>query len=259
MPVTKSLHFSWYELMANDVPKALAFYRQVFGWNTADAGGPPGSYTLIKVADQAIGGALALTPDMCAAGARPGWIGYIGVPDVAAKLAELVAAGGKVLRPVQEIPGMIRFAVVADPQGAAFVLYRGLVEGVTMPVLPQAAISGVGWHELHAGHGGEAWEFYSKLFGWTKDMAVDMGAVGTYQTWAAGGAALGGMMTKMPQTPAPFWLFYVNVDSAEAAIERVKRGGGSLIHGPTQVPGGSWIANCLDPEGAIFALVSQRK
>ena len=85
-----------------------------------------------------------------------------------------------------------------------------------------------------------------------------MGEMGIYQTFATGGPAVGGIMTKMPQTPAPFWLYYFNVEAVEAAMARVKDKGGQVIHGPMQVPGGSWIAHCLDPQGAIFAMVGPK-
>lgn len=258
MPLTKPLTFGWYELMAKDVPAALAFYSKVVGhWTTKDSGMPGAGYTLIELQGKAIGGALALTDDMCAAGARPGWLGYLAVEDLDAKEKEFLAAGGRTVRPIFEIPGVIRFTIVVDPHGAVLVLFQGLTPGHTLPTFPAGTPGAVGWHELHAGNGGEAWEFYSRLFGWTKDMAVDMGPIGTYQTWKSTGDPIGGMMTKMPEAPAPFWLYYFNVDALGAALERVKAGGGQVIHGPQPVPGGSFIANCLDPEGGIFALVSR--
>jgi predicted enzyme related to lactoylglutathione lyase len=52
------------------------------------------------------------------------------------------------------------------------------------------------------------------------------------------------------------WGFYVQVDSIGGAVERVKAGGGKVVHGPVQVPGGGWIINAQDPQGAMFALVS---
>ena len=257
MQTVKPLRFSWYELMTRDVPAALDFYQKGFGWTTKDSGVP--GYRLIEVQGRAIGGALTLTDEMCSAGAKPGWLGYVGVDDLAARTAALVEGGGKVIRPRVEIPGLIEFTVVADPHGAVFVMYRGLVEGQEMVPFPPGTPGAVDWHELHAGDGAAAWSFYSRLFGWTKDMSVDMGSVGIYQTWKADAAPIGGMMTKMPQTPAPFWLYYVGVDGVSAAIERVKANGGSIIHGPSEVPGGSFIANALDPEGSIFAMVSQKK
>jgi uncharacterized protein len=86
-----------------------------------------------------------------------------------------------------------------------------------------------------------------------------MGPVGVYQTFAIHGAQAGGMMTKTPQTPAPFWLYYFNVEAADSAMARVKDGGGQIVFGPQQVPGGSWILQCLDPQGAMFAMVGPKR
>ncbi len=69
----------------------------------------------------------------------------------------------------------------------------------------------------------------------------------------------GGMMTKPPHIPVSCWNFYFNVDSIGAAIERVKAGGGKILNGPMQVPGGSWIINGQDPQGAMFSLVSNKE
>ena len=85
---------------------------------------------------------------------------------------------------------------------------------------------------------------------------MDMGAMGTYQIFAIGGVPCGGMMTKMPQIPHPFWLYYFNVDGIDAAMTRVKKAGGQILNGPMEVPGGSWIAQCIDPQGAMFAMVA---
>jgi uncharacterized protein len=61
------------------------------------------------------------------------------------------------------------------------------------------------------------------------------------------------MRRKMPQMPAPFWLYYVAVGGIDSAADRVKQAGGQVIHGPVEVPG-TWIVQCLDPQGAMFAL-----
>jgi uncharacterized protein len=106
---------------------------------------------------------------------------------------------------------------------------------------------------LHAGDGASAFAFYAGLFGWTKAEAMDMGAMGVYQLFATGDAPCGGMMTKMAQTPAPFWLYYFNVDAVDAAMARVKDGGGQVIHGPEQVPG-----RCGSPIASIRRAPSSR-
>jgi predicted enzyme related to lactoylglutathione lyase len=70
---------------------------------------------------------------------------------------------------------------------------------------------------------------------------------------------MGGMMTKMPEAPRPHWVYYINVDAIDAAIGRIASAGGKVVHGPQQVPGGSWIVNGIDPQGAIFALVAPKR
>jgi predicted enzyme related to lactoylglutathione lyase len=150
-----------------------------------------------------------------------------------------------------------RFSVVADPHGAVFILFSSAGAADGAPAAPDAP-GHVGWRELHAGDGAAAFAFYADLFGWTKDYAHDMGAMGVYQTFAIDGAQAGGIMTKMPQTPAPFWLYYFNVDAINAAKARVEAGGGRIVNGPMQVPGALWIVQCLDPQGAMFAMVGPK-
>jgi len=66
----------------------------------------------------------------------------------------------------------------------------------------------------------------------------------------------GGMMNKAPQIPVSCWTFYFNVDSIGSAVKRVESGGGKITNGPMQVPGGGWIIQGQDPQGAMFSLVS---
>jgi len=82
--------------------------------------------------------------------------------------------------------------------------------------------------------------------------------MGTYQIFSIGGAAAGGMFNKPPMVPVTFWLYYINVGDFDAAVERLKAGGGSIVNGPMEVPGGSWIVQAKDPQGAMFALVGRR-
>jgi predicted enzyme related to lactoylglutathione lyase len=64
------------------------------------------------------------------------------------------------------------------------------------------------------------------------------------------------MMDKPPHAPAA-WNFYVNVEGIDPAIQRVEKHGGKVLMGPHEVPGGSWIIQAVDPQGADFALVSR--
>jgi hypothetical protein len=82
-----------------------------------------------------------------------------------------------------------------------------------------------------------------------------MGPLGIYQIYAINGESAGGMMTKMADTPVPMWLYYVCVDDIDAAVTRAKDAGGRQLLETHEVPGGMWISQFLDPQGAMFAMV----
>ena len=82
----------------------------------------------------------------------------------------------------------------------------------------------------------KAFSFYGELFGWQKANA-DVDPMGTYQLFSAGGQTIGGMFTKPPMAPVPFWLYYFNVGDIDAAAERVKAAGGQILEGPIEGAG----------------------
>jgi len=250
--------FVWYELMTSDAKAAEAFYRDVVGWGAqpAPTAVPGVEYTLLTVGTAPAAGLMAIPPDAAAMGARPGWIGYVGVESVDAAAAKVRELGGAVYKAPTDIPGVGRFAVVADPHGAVLALFKSQTPAAGAPPAPDA-VGHAGWRELFAGDLAPAFDFYAKLFGWTKAEAIDMGPMGVYQLFAHDGVPIGGMMNKPAQAPKPYWNYYFNVDSVAAALERVKRGGGDILLAPTQVPGGSWIIQGLDPQKGMFALVSR--
>jgi len=246
-------HFVWYELMTPDVPAAAAFYSQVVGWRAEDSGMPGMTYTLFKVGEAQVAGLMATPGELQAMGVPPSWGGYVAVDDVDASEARVLAAGGKVIRPADDIPGVGRFAVVADPQGAAFSLFKP-ARNDPPPMPPANAPGTVGWHELRAVDGPAVWDFYATMFGWTKGEALPMGPLGTYQIFEIDGVPSGAVMTKEADQPAPAWRFYTRVADIHAAAEHVRQLGGTLTMGPAEVPGGSWVLNARDPQGAVFAL-----
>jgi predicted enzyme related to lactoylglutathione lyase len=250
-------NFVWYELMTSDDTAALDFYVKVVGWKSQDAGQPAMKYTLLVADEAPIAGLMALPKEACDAGAKPAWVGYIGVDDVDAYVQRIARAGGKAHVPPTDIPGIGRFAMVADPHGSAFSLFKATAP-MDQPPADANKPGLVGWHELYALDGEKAFDFYAEMFGWTKADAIDMGEMGRYQLFAAGGAPIGGMMTKPANLPMPFWNYYFQVDAIGAALERVKAGKGQVVNGPMQVPGGSWIVQSIDPQGAMFSLVSAK-
>jgi predicted enzyme related to lactoylglutathione lyase len=254
--------FIWYELMTSDLDSALDFYRAIVGWSTADepnAAAAGVRYAILSAGERGIGGAIQLTDEMTAHGARPGWLGYIGVADTDAKAKAVADAGGKILMGPADIPNVGRFALVADPGGAPFHLMTPNPRPDVPPV-PEGTPGTVGWHELYAG-GGEkaAFAFYSSQFGWETLTEMDMGPMGVYRIFGADGARLGGMMNKPEQLPTSVWGYYFHVDGIDAAAERVRANGGTVRTGPMEVPDESWIIQGSDPQGAAFSLVSRRR
>lgn len=248
--------FVWYDLMTTDVPAAEKFYGEVVGWATADSGMPGMTYTMLSAGPTQVGGIMPLPEGSAEAGGRPGWTGYVGVADVDASAAAFEKAGGSVHHAGTDIPGVGRFAVVADPQGAVLNLFKGATDAEPAPV-PPGTPGHIGWRELHAADGPSAFAFYADQFGWAKGRAMDMGEMGVYQLFTADGQDLGGMMTKMPAAPHPFWLYYFNVPGVDAAADRAKAAGAQILNGPMEVPGG-FIVQALDPQGAMFALYGPR-
>jgi predicted enzyme related to lactoylglutathione lyase len=249
--------FVWYELMAADTESAKAFYTRVAGWGTQDGSVPGMPYTIFTDGQMPVGGLMNQPEDARKMGAPPSWIGYVAVDDVDATAERIKSLGGSVHVPPTDIPNIGRFSVVADPQKAIFALFRS-PDTCAQPLPTPGAPGHIGWHELSTTDWEKAFAFYSELFGWQKADAIDMGAIGTYQLFSVGGQAVGGMYNKPPMVPAPHWLYYVNVTDIDAAIDRVKTSGGQILNGPMQVPGGSWIVQGRDPQGAMFALVGQR-
>ena len=250
--------FIWYDVMTTDCKAAESFYKGALGWSAQDSGMGDRSYTLFSAGPAMVGGLMPITDEARRQGVPPCWTGYVAVDDVDDYVSRVWSAGGKVHRGPEDIPGVGRFAVVADPHGAVFIIMKGnSAEGPPSPA--PGAPGHVGWRELQAGDGKTAFAFYSRLFGWTKADAIDMGAMGVYQTFSTGNGAVGGIMTKMPEAPAPFWLYYFNVDALDPAVVRVKRGGGSIALEPVQVPTGQWIAQCTDPQGAMFGLLAPKR
>lgn len=248
--------FGWYELMTSDTKAAGKFYSDVVGWSTRDVSGAGGmEYTTFNLGDVGIAGMLHLP-------GHTGWIGYISVEDVDAHIEKVVEAGGKLMKPATDVPGMLRFAVMADPQGAGIVLFTPN-PAMPSPQRPAPPTPGtIGWNELYTSDLDAGFDFYHKLFGWTKLSDMDMGPMGPYRIFDQGDhkpMGDGGMMTKPAHIPFSVWNFYFHVDSIGAAIERVKAGGGKVLNGPMQVPGGAWVISGQDPQGAMFSLVSDKE
>jgi predicted enzyme related to lactoylglutathione lyase len=70
---------------------------------------------------------------------------------------------------------------------------------------------------------------------------------------------IGAVMPKPEQMPAGAWTFYIGVDDIDRAYAAVTGGGGRIISGPVEIPGGDFAIDAFDPQGAAFGLVGPRK
>lgn len=252
--------FIWYELMATDADAAGRFYSAVVpGWTFGEPVPGDVDYRGIGRSDGGnAGGVLQLDDSMRTHGARPVWLGYIHVGDVDESAASIERAGGKVLMPAFDVPNVGRIAMVTDPQGAAFYVMTP-IPPVDKPEAKSDVFSPteqqrVGWNELNTSDPEAARRFYGEQFGWTSDDFMPMGEMGEYRFWKQNGVQIGAVCGLMGQSQ-PKWRYYFRVPSIGRAKEAVERGGGTVINGPHEVPGGDHIIIGVDPQGAEFALV----
>jgi predicted enzyme related to lactoylglutathione lyase len=246
--------FLWYDLLTTDPDAAVPFYKAVAGWETEVwPGATP--YTMWKTSpatESMIGGVVPLPAELQAQHVPPHWLAYIGTPNVDETIKRVHALGGRTLSPAMEMPDVGRFATLADPQGASFAVFS--------PTRPPSEerppkLGEFSWHELTTTDYAAAFTFYSDIFGWEKINEYDMGPMGIYFIYGRNGQQLGGMFNKTPEMPMPpNWLHYIRVADADAAADRTKQNGGTVINGPMDVPGGDRITQCLDPQGGMFAV-----
>ncbi len=242
----------WYELLTTDMKGAEQFYTDVVGWTVAPfEGASPEYHIWMRSGNIGVGGVMIIPEGMHF---PPHWGMYVGVPRLEEAVAEIERRGGSSLSPLIEVPKVGRMRTMKDPQGAAFSILEPATEGTPRDTEPQ--IGDASWHELYTTNADAALRFYTELFGWQATDSMDMGPMGKYHMFARGAGFGGGMMNKpeaMSQVP-PHWGFYFRVPDVHAGAGRVKAGGGQVLNGPMEVPGGDWVVNCMDPQGAAFSL-----
>lgn len=253
----------WYDLMTTNIGAACDFYRAVAGYTFKNWDGPAGMppYTMLHVGERSIGGVALLPEEAKTNGAPPHWLAYIQVEDVDAKAKDLAADGARVCQEPTDIPTVGRFAILADPQGAVFAIFQP-ASGGDMPSRPEDPQPGdMLWAELSTTDAEAGLAFYQKHFDWVDSDKMDMGPMGTYHMYKKKGDAMasGGVMNKPEMMPASAWLYYLKVPNVNEALDTVQKNGGRVVNGPTEVPGGDVVAQCMDPHGAAFAIAGKGK
>ena len=256
--------FIWYELITTEPDGAKAFYDAVVRWNIETESQFPTGYRMIGRSDGGFaGGVLPLTDEMQQHGARPTWLGYLHVEDVDASVASIEQAGGKALMPAFDIPNVGRVAMVTDPQGAPFYIMKPIPPAndphAKSDVFSVDQPQRVRWNELATSDPDAGLDFYRRQFGWGQEGDMDMGEMGKYRFIQSNGVNIGAIMRKPPQLPVSSWTYYIGVDDIDRAADAIKAGGGQVLNGPMEIPGGEFALNGLDPQGASFGLVGPRK
>lgn len=256
--------FVWYELITPDPDGAKRFYDAVVGWDIEPQPAGEMDCRMIRRSDGGnAGGVLRLSEDMARNGGKPVWLGYLTVADVDSTIAAMTAEGGQVHMPATDIPGVGRIAMVSDPFGAPFYLIRPTPPAdqpdATSDVFSVDRPQHVRWNELTSTDPSGAADFYGRHFGWRQEGSMPMGEAGDYLFVQHGGVGIGAIMPPMPAEARPQWTFYVGVDDIDRAAEAVTSGGGQVLMGPHEIPGGEYSLTGVDPQGAFFGLVGPRK
>jgi len=243
--------FVWYELTTPDIDAARKFYPPITGWGTQSF---DKDYTMWTNNGVPFAGLFRLGADQREQGIPPNWMPYVESNNVDETARLATSLGGSVVHGPEDIPNTGRCAVVQDPQGATFGIYKS--------VRPSAAWDGTpvlgrfSWHELMTTDSRQAFEFYRKLFGWDKTGEMDMGGSNMYSMYGKGGKPFGGMFTRFGDMASmrPFWLCYIFVKDAKKAVDAAVKGGAMVQRPPMEIPGGGTIAILGDPQGAAFAV-----
>ena len=247
--------FIWEGLMTEDPAGASAFYSKVVGWRTEPWAADP-TYTIFAAKSGPVAGMSRLTDALREQGVQGHWLGFIGADDVDAMVASAEKLGARVIRPASDIDQVGRFAILADPQGAAFALFKPLQSSAPKGVPKPGEFS---WQELATTDDQEAFKFYGGLFGWQLMERMDMGAMGFYLIFGSDGVQRGGMYQLSPPALGPHWLPYASVADADKAAAATTKAGGRVLNGPMNVPGGGRIAQLADPSGVAFAVHAMGK
>jgi predicted enzyme related to lactoylglutathione lyase len=246
--------FVWRELFTRDVEGAKRFYGALFGWTWEDRPmGPDWSYTLWKNGDKQIGGMMDLA-DMPGDSEKipPHWAVYVSVENVDETAQRAVEAGGKILSDCHDIPGVGRFAVLQDPDGAVFNLFRSANGD------PEDGMPGVGefcWESLSMTNPAKALAFYQSIIGWgTTTMGEGENAMTLFTRVANGEPVTLASTGPAPEGTPSNWMTFVGVADAAETVATCCTLGGTVLVDRTPIPDVGAFAILQDPCGTVFAV-----
>lgn len=245
--------FCWFELATSDGEGAKKFYTQLFGWDSQDNPmGPEMVYTMLKQGSQDVGALFQMDAQMKAQGIPPNWLSYAAVTNADDAAAKAKSLGGTLLKEPFDVMDFGRMAVVQDPTGAVFAVWQaGTHKGASVVNVPNS----VCWNELATPDVEKAGDFYTGLFGWSKNVQ-QIGPM-TYTSFINGERPAGGMYAPPPEMGEmpPNWLVYFAVEDTDAMAARAAELGATTCAPPMDIPGIGRFAILQDPQGAAFAII----
>jgi len=239
----------WVDASSADMPASAAFYTSLFGWTARDNGPEMGNYHSFLIDGKQVAGmGPAQSPD-----APSAWCTFIATDDIDKTAALVGDAGGTVLLAPMEVPMLGHMMLAIDSAGSYFGVWQAI--GHPGSELVNQANTPV-WHECQTSDPKASQDFYSKVFGWTYEAAVEGGA--DYWTIIVDGRSVGGMiaMTGDAWKGIPSnWMTYFLVDDVDAMEAKVTELGGTVMHGATDMSAGRFCI-AAGPEGAMFAMLT---
>ncbi|GLZ38959.1 VOC family protein [Actinokineospora sp. NBRC 105648] len=230
----------WVDL-GTDVERATRFYSGLFGWRIEV--GPPefGGYANCFVGDAHVAGLGPLQEGQTSA-----WTTYLSTEDAGADAAKITAAGGQVLVEPMAVADLGTMAVAVDPTGGLFGLWQsGKHTGTNLANEPGSLT----WNDQKSSDLAAAKQFYSSVFGYAY---TDLGEEYATIHLAEGEPEVGGIGVE--QGKPGYWTTYFRVADTDAAIEKVRDLGGSVVDGPYPTPYGKQ-ALVTDDQGAQFVVI----
>lgn len=242
----------WIELFTSDPEKGRAFYGELFGWTSEEAGEEYGGYVNFLKDGVNVAGCMRNEGQ---SGSPDVWSVYLATDDAQATADAAVSHGGGVLVPPMQVMDLGHMAVVADAGQAAIGVWQpGLHKGFGVWAEPGTPT----WFELHTRHYDASVQFYRDVFHWDTEVASDTPEF-RYTTLGLGDARLAGIMDAaafLPEGVPAHWSVYFRVDDTDATLARTVDLGGSIVLPAEDTPYGR-LAQAADPTGAPFKLVDR--
>ena len=240
----------WVDVSVDDVPKAVAFYGALFGWDIQVGGPEVGGYAIAHSGGKIVAG---IGPKMGPAEMPSVWTTYLATEDADETAAKIKGAGGQLLADPMDVMEEGRMAVAMDPAGAVFGLWQGeRTTGLGVANEPGALV----WNEQMSRDLAGSQAFYQAVFGYGyQDMSGDGFK---YAMVMVDGHEVGGMGEYPEGTPAEMpaaWATYFAVTDTDAAVAKVTELGGRVVQPPSDTPYGR-IGVVADNDGAVFSVIT---